>query len=91
VVHLGPSSVSNGDPASITVDRRKRRAKTDRLDALKLLQTLAAWRRGERDWRTASTPRNDQLGSKATICASRRSGHVSICSIARINSSNTIC
>jgi transposase len=36
------------DPASVTVDRRKRQAKTDRLDALKLLQTLAAWRRGER-------------------------------------------
>jgi len=36
------------DPASIAVDRRKRRAKTDRLDVLKLLQTLAAWRRGER-------------------------------------------
>jgi len=36
------------DPASIAVDRRKRRAKTDRIDVEKLLQTLMAWARGER-------------------------------------------
>ncbi len=36
------------DPASIAVDRRKRRVKTDRVDAQKLLQTLMAWARGER-------------------------------------------
>jgi transposase len=36
------------DPASIAVDRRKRRVKTDRIDAEKLLQTLIAWTRGER-------------------------------------------
>lgn len=36
------------DPASIAVDRRKRRVKTDRIDAEKLLQTLMAWARGER-------------------------------------------
>jgi transposase len=36
------------DPASIAVDRRKRRVKTDRTDVEKLLQTLMAWARGER-------------------------------------------
>src|SRR6202171_6352761 len=37
------------DPASIPVERHKRRAKTDRLDAIKLVTNLRAWLRGERD------------------------------------------
>jgi transposase len=37
------------DPASIPVERHKRRAKTDRLDAIKLVTNLLAWLRGERD------------------------------------------
>jgi len=37
------------DPASIPVERHKRRAKTDRLDAIKLVINLRAWRRGELD------------------------------------------
>lgn len=37
------------DPASIPVERQKRRAKTDRLDAIKLVINLRAWLRGERD------------------------------------------
>lgn len=37
------------DPASIPVERRKRRAKTDRLDALRLLSCLRGYLRGERD------------------------------------------
>lgn len=37
------------DPASIPVERRARRAKTDRLDAIKLVMSLRAWLRGERD------------------------------------------
>jgi transposase len=37
------------DPASIPVERHKRRAKTDRLDAIKLVMNLRAWLRGERD------------------------------------------
>ena len=37
------------DPASIPVERRARRAKTDRLDAIKLVTSLRAWLRGERD------------------------------------------
>ena len=36
------------DPASIAVDRRKRRRKTDALDVDALLRTLMAWARGER-------------------------------------------
>jgi transposase len=36
------------DPASIAVNRRNRRAKTDRIDAEGLLRTLMAWSRGER-------------------------------------------
>lgn len=37
------------DPASIPVERRARRAKTDRLDAIKLVISLLGWLRGERD------------------------------------------
>lgn len=37
------------DPASIPVPRQARRAKTDRLDALLLLESLLAWLRGERN------------------------------------------
>ena len=36
------------DSTSLEVNRRARRAKTDRLDAAKLLRTLMAWCRGER-------------------------------------------
>jgi transposase len=36
------------DPASVQVDRRARRAKTDRLDALALLRVLMAWWRGDK-------------------------------------------
>ena len=36
------------DAASIAVDRRSRRAKTDRIDVEKLLRTLMGWVRGER-------------------------------------------
>lgn len=37
------------DPASIPVERHARRAKTDRLDALRLLSCLRGWLRGEAD------------------------------------------
>ena len=36
------------DAASIAVDRRSRRAKTDRIDVERLLRTLMGWARGER-------------------------------------------
>ena len=37
------------EPASLQVNRRARRVKTDRVDVEKLLHTLIAWCRGERD------------------------------------------
>lgn len=37
------------DPASIPVERQARRAKTDRLDAIRLQSCLRGWLRGERD------------------------------------------
>ena len=37
------------DPASILVERHARRAKTDRLDAIRLVTSLLGWLRGERD------------------------------------------
>jgi transposase len=36
------------DPSSVVVNRRSRRAKTDRIDAEAMLRTLMAWARGER-------------------------------------------
>lgn len=35
------------DPASVAVDRRRRRAKSDKIDGAALLRTLLAWLRGE--------------------------------------------
>lgn len=37
------------DPASIPVERHARRAKTDRLDAIRLVMSVLGWLRGERD------------------------------------------
>ncbi len=45
------------DSSSILVDRRKRRPKTDRLDAEKLLKMLVRWTLGEKDvWRVTRVP-----------------------------------
>jgi transposase len=44
------------DPASIGVNRRHRRAKTDKIDGVKLLRTLMAWMRGERQVCTMVQP-----------------------------------
>lgn len=45
------------DPASIEVNRRQRRLKTDRLDAKKLVGMLARYHHGERDlWKMARVP-----------------------------------
>ncbi len=48
------------DLASIAVERRKRRAKTDRLDVEKLLRTPMGWARGERRIRSMVRPPNPQ-------------------------------
>ncbi|MCX5544148.1 IS110 family transposase [Paraburkholderia sp. CNPSo 3076] len=47
------------DPASIPVERHKRRAKTDRLDAIKLVINLRAWLRGERDRMHVPSPQDE--------------------------------
>jgi transposase len=45
------------DSSSIQVDRRQRRAKTDRLDVKKLLKMLVRYEQGERDvWRVVRVP-----------------------------------
>lgn len=45
------------DSASIEVNRHKRRAKSDRLDAIKLVSMLVRWHNGEsRVWRTVRVP-----------------------------------
>ena len=44
------------DAASIAVNRRHRRAKTDKIDGVKLLRTLMAWMRGERQVCTMVQP-----------------------------------
>lgn len=45
------------DPASVHVDRRKRKAKTDRLDLGKLLRTLIRWHDGEpKMWSVVQVP-----------------------------------
>ena len=45
------------DSSSIEVNRRQRRAKTDRLDVKKLLKMLVRYHQGERDvWRTVRAP-----------------------------------
>ena len=53
------------ESCSILVDRRQRRAKTDRLDATKLLAMLARWRQGEAGvWRTIEVPSPDDEDSR---------------------------
>ena len=48
------------DSASIEVNRRKRRAKSDRLDAIKLVSMLIRWHRGEeRVWSVVRVPTTD--------------------------------
>ena len=45
------------DSSSIEIDRRQRRAKTDRIDVKKLLKMLVRYRQGEGDvWRTVRPP-----------------------------------
>jgi transposase len=55
------------DSASMQVNRRSRRAKTDRIDLAKLLRALIAWCRGERHVGRSSV---FQLSVKKT-CAAR--------------------
>lgn len=57
--YLGSIGVINVvvDPASVDVNRRKRRAKTDRLDLVKLLSSLIRWCDGEKKvWSVVRVP-----------------------------------
>ena len=53
------------DPASIEVNRRARRAKTDRLDADKLLAMLVRHHRGERVWSVLEPSPSDEDARRA--------------------------
>jgi len=56
---LGKQKIENVviDPASVHVDRRKKKAKTDRLDLGKLLRTLIRWHEGEpKVWSVVQVP-----------------------------------
>lgn len=70
------------DPASILGPQRRRKAKTDRIDGVKLLRSLAAWQRGEagvcsmvvppsvaqEDHRRLSRERNSLVGERTRLC-----------------------
>ena len=60
------------DPASIAVDRRKRRCKTDALDVDALLRTLMAWARGER--RVCSMAEPGGRGLPTPVAGTRGAG-----------------
>ena len=55
LVHRGIQNIVV-DPASIEVNRRSRRAKTDRLDAVKLVMQLIRHHRGEKVWSVVRVP-----------------------------------
>jgi transposase len=55
LVHRGIDTIVV-DPASIEVNRRRRRAKTDRLDAVKLVLKLIRHHRGEKVWSVVRVP-----------------------------------
>jgi transposase len=57
--HLVESGIKSlvVDPSSVEVSRRRRRAKTDRLDVHKLLRHLVRWQAGERGvWKVVQVP-----------------------------------
>src|SRR5690242_15903314 len=59
------------DPASIAVDRRKRRRKTDAIDAEGLLRTLMAWMRGERRVCSMVRPPSPADEDRRRLCRER--------------------
>jgi transposase len=70
------------DSASIEVNRRKRRAKSDRLDAIKLVEMLVRWHNGERKvWAVVHAPSAEdedrrQLHRELTALKAERTGHI---------------
>jgi transposase len=69
------------DSASIEVNRRKRRAKSDRLDAVKLVSMLIRWHNGEKKvWSVVHPPSAEdedhrQLHRELIALKSERTGH----------------
>ena len=69
------------DSASIEVNRRKRRAKSDRLDAVKLVSMLMRWHNGEKKvWSVVHPPSAEdedhrQLHRELIALKSERTGH----------------
>lgn len=61
------------DPASIAVPRRRRRAKTDRLDGETLLRTLLAYKRGEPRVCAMVVAPSPEEEDRRRICRERRS------------------
>ena len=62
------------DSASIEVSRRKRRAKSDRLDAIKLVSMLIRWNNGERKvWSVVHVPTKRVVKTKKEEVASQAS------------------
>jgi len=59
------------DPASIAVDRRHRRAKTDVIDGEMLLRTLMAWARGERRVCSMVRPPSPDEGDRRRLTRER--------------------
>jgi transposase len=60
------------DPASVLTSRRRRRAKTDRIDGEALLRTLMAWKRGEpRVCAMVRAPTSREEDERATLVAER--------------------
>jgi transposase len=59
------------DPASIAVDRRKRRRKTDAIDAEGLLRALMAWTRGERRVCSMVRPPSPAEEDRRRLCRER--------------------
>jgi transposase len=70
------------DSASIEVNRRKRRAKSDRLDAVKLVEMLVRWHNGERKlWAVVHPPSAEdedrrQLHRELLALKTERTGHI---------------
>src|SRR3954464_4877665 len=59
------------DPASIAVDRRKRRRKTAAIDAEGLLRALMAWPRGERQVCSMVRPPSPEDEDRRRLCRER--------------------
>jgi len=60
------------DPASVAVDRRRRRAKTDKIDGAALLRTLMAFKRGEPRVCAMAHPPSPRVEDRRRPCRERQ-------------------